>query len=185
MPGFRSSETARSSPPGRTMNKKRSTVSFNIAADEDSPQNGHTAHDSIDLTPSHQIPDRLCSAALEPTSSDESTQARTPQSPQHSALPPESQPSQPSILAPEVGSSNFPPSSTDTVSQPQYRVPRNDNQQDHAPQKWEANEWDSDVFDGDDVDMSLAIMIKLAHRLSILKDFLELYGRFNVHLGGE
>ncbi len=185
MPGFRSSEAARSRPPGRTMNKKRSTVSFDIAVDEDGPQNGNTAHDSIDLTPSHQIPDQLGSAAPESKSSEASTQAREPQSPQHSALPLESQPSQPSILAPETGSSTFPPSSTDTLSQPQHHVPRIENQQDHASQKWEANEWDPDVFDGDDVDMSLAIMTKLAHRLSILKDFLELYRRFNVHLGGE
>lgn len=33
--------------------------------------------------------------------------------------------------------------------------------------------------------MSLAVTMKLANELSLLKSFLEMYRKFNVHLGGE
>ena len=50
-------------------------------------------------------------------------------------------------------------------------------------QKWNLEDWDVDMFDSDKQNMSLAVVIKLANQLSLLKQFLEIYQKFNVYLG--
>ena len=59
------------------------------------------------------------------------------------------------------------------------------NDQSKGAQKWKPKEWDEDEFDSDEESMSLAITIKLANELSLLKSFLDLYRKFNIHLGGK
>ena len=50
-------------------------------------------------------------------------------------------------------------------------------------QKWDLDDWDADDFDSDRQNMSLVVILKLANQLSLLKQFLEIYNKFNVHLG--
>ena len=50
-------------------------------------------------------------------------------------------------------------------------------------QKWDDEDWDADLFDSDRQNMSLAVLMRLANQLSLLKQFLEIYKQFNVHLG--
>lgn len=54
---------------GRNMNRKRSATSFDIAIDTDVRQKNDDGRDSIDLTPSHRIPEVLSSALTESASS--------------------------------------------------------------------------------------------------------------------
>ena len=60
-----------------------------------------------------------------------------------------------------------------------------DTQQDNdrIVQKWDPEDYDADLFDSDKQNMSLTVVIKLANQLSLLKQFLEIYKQFNVHLG--
>ena len=64
------------------------------------------------------------------------------------------------------------------------QIDKSDNQVQRI-QKWDVGDWDADTFDSDEQNMSLAVIIKLAHQLSLLQHFLEIYKRFNVHLGSE
>ena len=87
-------------------------------------------------------------------------------------------------------SSQLPTTSTDR-SKPEPKslsaesqVDKSDNQVQRI-QKWDVGDWDADTFDSDNQDMSLAIIMKLANQLSLLQQFLKVYKRFNVYLGGE
>lgn len=130
-----------------------------------------------------------------------SRQSRSPQSStllsepglfKQSTLLPEPQTSQRSTLTTESQSSNLLISSSTrpySISQP--KAPSADKQLDKrndrskAIQKWEPSEWDENEFDSDDENMSLAVTMKLANELSLLKSFLEIYRKFNIHLGGK
>lgn len=63
--------------------------------------------------------------------------------------------------------------------------PDKPNDQSQGVQRWKLNEWDDDEFDSDEESMSLAVTMKLANELSLLKSFLDLYRKFNIHLGGK
>lgn len=59
------------------------------------------------------------------------------------------------------------------------------NDESKAIRKWKPTEWNEDEFESDEENMSLATTMKLASELSLLKSFLELYRKFNIHLGGK
>ena len=138
-----------------------------------------------------------------PKSSKQSTSTPKPASQNPSALESESQISQQSNLAPEVEFSkqsllasepqlsNVPPSSTDHFLKRELKTPSADDQLDkpidegERIRKWDPKEYDRDVFDSDDKNMSLIVMRKLAHGLSLLKEALEDYKKFNFYLGGK
>lgn len=178
MPDLRLPEAAWGNPHGRVMKRKRPDINFDIAIDADSQvnhfkhQKNTDGHDSIDLTPSHRILDVLGSAATE---SARKISTREPQ------------PSLPS--APMLGTQSHPVSK---LARPQFPAPlRRSQSSQPVPiegkviQKWDSKEWDGDEFDSDDENMSLAVTMKLATELSLLKSFLETYRKFNIHLGGK
>ena len=244
MPDLRLHETAWDRPPGGTTKRKHLDTDIDIDIDIDTHSqvdrfkrhNSDDGYESMDLTPSHQIPDVLGSAATgsapstsegepqpsqlpapllreessqtitsrqfqphrsptsqrEPESTKQSISAAEPQPSQQSTSPPESEASQQSTLATYPQSSNLaisPSTRPYSLSQPQ--PPSADNQLDKhnheskPTQKWDPKEWDEDEFDSDDENMSLAVTMKLASELSLLKSFLEIYRKFNIHLGGE
>ena len=127
-----------------------------------------------------------------PSGPDSSISAAKPQSSKQFTSPPEPQTSQKSVLTTGPQSSNlFISSSTRPYSLSQPKASSADNQLDkrndgsEAIQKWESSEWDENEFDSDDENMSLAVTMKLANELSLLKSFLEIYRKFNIHLGGK
>ena len=81
------------------------------------------------------------------------------------------------------------PQSIDDHSQPEPRGLSAESQIDkpdedvRTVQKWDLGDWDVDMFDSDKQNMSLAVIMKLANQLSLLKQFLEIYQKFNIHLG--
>ena len=50
-------------------------------------------------------------------------------------------------------------------------------------QKWDPKDWDEDIFEGDERNSSLSLTMKISNQLSLLQQNLELYKKFNVHLG--
>ena len=50
-------------------------------------------------------------------------------------------------------------------------------------QKWGEKDWEEIIFESDERNSSLPVVMKIAHQLSYLKEILELYKKFNVHLG--
>ena len=138
-----------------------------------------------------------------PKSSKQSNSAPEPASKEPSALVSESQISQKSSLAPEVESSkqsalisgpqpsNLHTSSTGPFLKLELKAPNTDIQLDkpidegEKIRKWDPKEYDRDVFDSDNKNMSLIVMRKLAHGLSLLKEALEDYKKFNFYLGGK
>ena len=113
------------------------------------------------------------------------------QIPQQSNLAPEVEFSKQSLLVAEPQPPNLPPSSTDPFLKSELKTPSADNQLDRpidereTIRKWDPKEYDRDVFDSDDKNMSLIVMRKLAHGLSLLKEALEDYKKFNFYLGGK
>ena len=219
-------------PPGDTMKRKRLDTTFDVAIDLDDEvdhfkrQNIDDGNDAIDLTPTHQIPELLGSATVDPTPT---TSAGMPQTSQISAPPLEHSPKtvpksplvqpyqtireqqfQPNKISKRLTSPSKPQSSQQCTltSEPQSaklptspstrphaipelearsasNQPDNPTDQSNGVQKWTLNEWDEDSFDSDEESMSLAITMKLANELSLLKSFLDLYKKFNIHLGGK
>lgn len=109
-----------------------------------------------------------------------------------SPSPSKPQSSQQCTLTSEPRSSNLPTSpSTRPFAVSESEARSTSNQSDKASdqskdmQKWKPSEWDEDEFDSDEESMSLAITMKLANELSLLKSFLDLYRKFNIHLGGK
>ena len=144
------------------------------------------------ITPRQFWPHRSPTSQGEPESSKRSISAAEPQSSPQSTSPPEPKASQQSTLTTHPQSSNLANSpSTRPYSLSQREAPSADNQLDKRNheskpiQKWDPKEWDEDEFDSDDENMSLAVTMKLANELSLLKSFLEIYRKFNIHLGGE
>ena len=157
-------------------------------------QKNTETNDYIDLTPSHQIPDVLDPAAVDlvptestrelqisphqaplretnshpmPNSTVQAYRADIPRQSHPAGSPPLTRPSNQSTLTPESQSSNSPTAA------------------DHGPSKWAPGEWDSDVFDTDSEDMTVAVIRKLVNEVSLLKSSLEDYKKFNIHLGGK
>ncbi|CAD6586685.1 MAG: hypothetical protein ASARMPRED_002800 [Alectoria sarmentosa] len=166
MPDLELLEAAWVRPPGRITKRKHSDTNVDIATDTDSQidrfkrRNTDDDNDSIDLTPSHRIPEVLGSAATEST---------------------------PSIST--GGTSRLP---NPLLGAPSFQSPRpgvealcSDNKQVDPIGKWDPKEWEAIEFDSDEENMSLAITMKLAYDLSLLKSFLEIYRKFNIHLGGK
>ena len=150
--------------------------------------------DSIDLTPSHRIPDVLGEAAVDSVPTESTGE---PQTSRHQAPLPETncnpmpnstvqanrasisrqspraqptpltRPSKRSMLTPESQSSNSPTAA------------------DQGPSNWAPGEWDSDVFDSDSGHMTVAVIRKLVNEVSLLKSSLDDYKKFNIHLGGK
>ena len=218
---------------GHTLKRKRPDTNFDIAIDSDSQddhlkrQNIDDGHDAIDLTPSHQIPEVIGSAATESTQKTTSTgvyrptQLPAPQlghSPSAVPKPSPSQSSQtiraqqhrPTISSKQSTSApkpQFTQQCTPTSSSQSSNLltslskrscaiselensgasdqPDKLNDQGKGVQTWKPNEWDDDEFDSDEESMSLAVTMKLANELSLLKSFLDLYRKFNIHLGGK
>lgn len=157
-------------------------------------------------TPSRQRPDTL--GSLPPTSTGEhrasrlsapplgsqsrrtvsTRQFRPPRSP---TLLSHSKSSKKSTSAPNPQSSNLSTSPAPHPDAPETDASSAGNQSDktkgesEAVGVWDPKDWDEDEFDSDDEHMSLAVMMKLSNELSLLKSFLELYRKFNIHLGGK
>ena len=234
MPDLELLEAAWVRPPGRITKRKHSDTNVDIATDTDSQidrfkrQNHDDDNDSIDLTPSHRIPEVLGSAATESTPSiSTGGTSRLPnpllgapsfQSPRSSRSPPYQtinsrqfrpprsytlplvglQTSKQSTLAPAHTSSKQVSSARDPHacnlaisplthhdSRPGVEALCSDNKQVDPIGKWDPKEWEAIEFDSDEENMSLAITMKLAYDLSLLKSFLEIYRKFNIHLGGK
>ena len=127
-------------------------------------QNSDDDNEIIDLTPSHRIPEMLASAVRESTPT---TTTGEPQSSKQSHSP---------------STGPCPLAELESLSAGnQIEKPKNDGK---PLQKWDTKEWDENEFDSDEENMSLAVMMKLANELSLLKSFLEIYRKFNIHLGG-
>ena len=94
-----------------------------------------------------------------------------------------------SILESKPQSSNTPTSSTSPYSRSDPKAPiteqvfNNSPLEGKAKGKWDPKEWNKDEFESDDEHMSLAVMMKLPHELSLLQEYLEAYRKFNRRLG--
>lgn len=234
MPDLRLPKAAWDKPTGGITKRKRSDTNVDIATDTDSQvdrferRNTDDDNDSIDLTPSHRIPEVLGSAATESTPSiSTGGTSRLPnplletqsfQSPRSSRSPPYQeitsrqfrpplsstlssaglQTSKQSNLAPahtsskQISSAPGPRSSNLAISpstrhdsRPGPEALSSETQQVDPVRKWDPKEWEAIEFDSDEENMSLAITMKLAYDLSLLKSFLEIYRKFNIHLGGK
>lgn len=207
-PDLRLPEATLDRHPGSTMKRKRSDTNFEIASDAYSQvdpfrrQKNDDGYDSMNLTPSHRIPDVLASVAREPTptiSTEEpqpslyspvesiptlkvvnhgpDTQAQRPHRNLRSELPANLLDLQSSQAVPRPSG-----------SQPHQAIPSRQfrpNDESKAIRKWGPKEWDETEFDSDEENMSLAVTMRLANELSLLKSFLEIYRKFNIHLGGK
>ena len=86
-------------------------------------------------------------------------------------------------------SSQAPTTSKDHSSKPDAKIPSAENRFDKPPnddgtfQKWDLKDWEEDTFETDERNSSLPVVMKIANQLSYLKELLELYKKFNVHLG--
>ena len=144
--------------------------------DTTSQKNDNDTYDYIDLTPHHQIPNDLGSndTAAPLTSSTGEPQASPTPAPLFGT--------DSSQAAPRVshGESN---QSIQTQTFRPFQIPTQSNAQ--VIQKWKPDEWDDNYLDSDRKNMSLAVMMKLGHQLSLLREFLDVYKRFNGHLGGK
>lgn len=190
--------------PGHTLKRKRQDTDFDIAIDSDTQidrlkrQNIDNDHNAIDLTPSHQIPEMIGSAAIESTQTTstemyQSTQLPAPLLGQSSPAKPKpssiqsnqtvkAQQHRPTISSKQSTSAPKPQFSQQCALTSE---PQSINDQSKGVQTWKPNEWDDDEFDSDEESMSLAVTMKLANELSLLKSFLDLYKKFNIHLGGK
>ena len=57
--------------------------------------------------------------------------------------------------------------------------------QSRTNEKWSPKDWNRDIFETDERKSSLTTVMKLASELNLLKEYLELYQKFNTHLGGK
>lgn len=153
------------------MKRKHLDTNFDIAIDTYSQagrfkrQNSDDDNDNIDLAPSHRRPEMLASAVRE------STPIITTGEPQ---LPKQS---------PSPSTGPYSLAELETLSaDKQLEKPKDDG---NPVKKWDMKEWDENEFDSDEENMSLAVTMKLANELSLLKSFLEIYRKFNIHLGGK
>ena len=195
-------------PPGRGMKRKRSDANFEIASDADGRfdrikrQNNSDGYDSgIDLIPSHQTPDGLGSAATRPALTvSEGEPQLSPYNPVESILAVErtiygldtqaqrshhNPPAQSPPNIPGLQYSKGVP--IQSGIQPRQAITSRQLRPDDEGKafwKWDPKVWDEDEFDTDEEGMSLAIVMKLTNELSLLKSFLGIYRRFNIHLGG-
>lgn len=199
MPDLKLPEATWARPPGRTAKRKRPDPDFDIAIHTDSQvdrfKRQNIGNDTIDLTPSHRIPDVLESQETDPT---HTTSRREPQRSQLPAplldllssqplrKPSISPPYQPTTLPSESQSPDLPASAISELGtlSPDNQLDK-PNDKGKAIQKWDPKVWDENEFDSDEENMSLAVTMKLANELSLLKSFLEIYRKFNVHLGGK
>ena len=158
------------SPLSASAKKQQSqNVSFEIAVD-------YPGHDTIDLTPSHQI-------APESTQDSESQEVQTSTSASDSHL--HHQDSKGSGTA----------SSTDPRVKIEFgpgdmerqfdSKSKKEEESETVHEKWQPNEWDANRFESDNKNMSLAVVMDLANQLSLLRSHLEMYRQFNIRLGGE
>lgn len=121
--------------------------------------------------------------------SKESNLTPNPQPEKPSALARETVASESSTLESKPQSSNTPTSSTRTDSRSEPKAPVTEQPFDNTPpersanRKWDPKEWKKVELDSDDEHMSLAVMMKLPHELSLLQEYLEAYGDFNRYLG--
>lgn len=199
MPDLKLPEATWGRPPGRTAKRKRPDPDFDIAIDTDSQvdrfKRQNIGSDTIDLTPSHRIPDVLGSQETDPTYSTSTREAQRSQLPaplldllssQPLRKPSISPSSQPTTLPSEPQSPDLPASAIselETLSADNQLDKPNDKGK--AIQKWDPKVWDENEFDSDEENMSLAVTMKLANELSLLKSFLGIYRKFNIHLGGK
>ena len=169
MPVLRLPGDAGGKSPGRTVKRKRSDTNFNIAIDTDGQsdhfkrRNNHDGPTTIKVTESNGVINALDSATTE-------------SSPDTSTIE-----SQPSLLPAPL----LVLQSIEAVSIPPDKEVNNPNERDKAPRKWNSKDWDGDRFESDDANMSLAATMKLANELSLLKSFIQIYKKFNIHLGGK
>ena len=169
MPVFRLPGDAGGKSPGRTVKRKRSDTNFNVAINTDGQSDhfkrrkSHDGPTTIKVTESNGVINALDSAATESNPDTSTTE------------------SQPFLLPPPL----LVLQSSEAVSIPPEKQVNNPNEQDKGPQKWNSKDWDGDRFESDDENMSLAVTMKLANELSLLKSFLQIYKKFNIHLGGK
>ena len=50
-------------------------------------------------------------------------------------------------------------------------------------QKWSPKDWNKDIFETDEQKSSLTTFTKLSHEFSVLRENIEIYQKFNAHLG--
>lgn len=112
-----------------------------------------------------------------------------PQPEKPSPLSRETVASENSALESKPQSSNTPTSSTAPYSKPGPEAPGTEQSiNDPAPEhsvrgERDAKELEKDELESDDEYMSLAVMMKLSHELSLLQEYLEVYRKFNRRLG--
>ena len=145
----------------------------------------------IPARPSGSNSSKQSIAAANPQFQRQSASASQSGSSQKATLAPEDKSSKETNLESKPQSSKLPTASTNHYSKPEPDAPRaesqldNPNDEGRAVKKWNRMEYDEDRFDSDAQDMSLTVVMKLAHQLSLLKEFLETYKNFNVHLGSK
>ncbi|KAM0798024.1 hypothetical protein BDR22DRAFT_414835 [Usnea florida] len=150
--------------------------------------------DSIDLTPSHRIPDVLGEAAVnsvptESTGEPQTSQHQAPLGETNSHPMPDStvQANRASISRQSHPARSLPltRSSIRSTLTPESQSPKSPTAADQGPSNWAPGEWDSDVFDSDSGHMTVAVVRKLVNEISLLKSSLDDYKKFNIHLGGK
>ena len=181
MPDLQTPRSPSSRTPSPTAKPESPESDIDIAIDTDSQVSGsnrhdNNGHDGIELNLSDHEPDSPGSVAPESTH-------KSPSGPQSSQQP---------NMGSKPVSFSFPGlPSTRPGSMSVLQAPRADSQpskplkKGQSIQKWESEEWEEIEFDTDEENMSMAVMMKLANELSLLKSFLELYNKFNNHLGGK
>ena len=169
---------------GSIPNRKRSATSLgaNIQQRDDS-------HNNISAPKPSQSKSQKSPKSTKFQPSEFPYQATGPKPSKQSSLTPNSQSEEQSILGSEPRSSNSRTSSPDPYSRPEPKDPgtdelfNNPRAEIKTKRKWDPKEWNKDEIDSDDEYMSLAVMMKLPHELSLLQEYLETYRSFNDYLG--
>ena len=201
MPDIRLPKVAFFIPSKSAMKRKSPDSNIAVAIDANSQidrfkrQKNDDENNNIDLTPSHRIPDVLGPAVVDlvPTESTGESQTSRPQAPRLGTNS-RSIPNSTGIQAYQASNSlqsqlaRSPPLtrySNQSTLTPEPQSSISPAAVDQGPSNWAPGEWDADIFDSDSEHMSLAVTMKLANELSLLKSFLDIYKRFNIHLGGK